>query len=281
MHLLLISCLWSCREAGLVHHNDSNKEPHRSRSLVQHHWPNPNGSSPGHCAQCTTWLTQSIPIPPGWWVEWLVSHWLCTKLYGLVSHQPLVCLLSHCGSGKRSQQVLASVDPSTSISLKDIKCRNASSFTSISSLLRKPPIFWKAIWSIMPCFLYIECPHSSKPLWCETPSSKGGAEVLVGGSLRFTLCQLWWASPTSQLHRVIMSTGQIHFHGLQLSIVYLKNSGMREGQLSALLIGQNKTLLSCFPVGLWIPSPSVVKLRWLAKSPSGSCWQSEFAFWLC
>jgi len=169
-----------------------------------------------------------------------VSHWLYGKLYWLVSHQPLVCLLRHCDLGSRSQQVLASVNLIISISLLDIKHHIASNFISISSSWRKPPMFWKAIQSVMPCF-FIKCPHSSRPLWCDTHSSKGVTEFLVGGFLRVMLCWLWWTSPTSQLCKVVMSDGQIHFHGLWLGI----DGWLKIGQIIKLLfawwVDQNKT----------------------------------------
>jgi len=88
---------------------------------------------------------------------------------------------------------------------------------------------------------FIEFPHSSKSLWYVTPSSEGGTEILVGGPIGCVLCQLGWASPPNQLCRVVMSVGQIHFCGLQLGIELLKNSELRVEQLSAPLIGWNKT----------------------------------------
>jgi len=100
-----------------------------------------------------------------------------------------------------------------------------------------------------------------KPLWFVTPSSKGRAEVLVGGSIEFALHWLGWATLPSQLHKVIMSGGQIHFHGLWLGIACSRDFELKEEQLSAPLVGQNKTLLSCFLIKLQIPFPSIARLR--------------------
>jgi len=137
------------------------KKPPSPLILIQLQCPRPNRLSPGHIVWCATWFTQRSPVLPGCCMPVLASVRLCDRLQWEFSHQPQVFIGSRCVSGTKSQHLFALVNQKMSMLFSVTKHHSVSNFTSLSSSLRNPPIFWNATRNVVVCF-----PHEITPRLC-------------------------------------------------------------------------------------------------------------------
>jgi len=91
----------------------------------------------------------------------LASMQLCDRHQWKFSHQLQVFIGSCCASGTRSQHLFALVNPKISILFLVTKCCSVSNFTSMSSSLRNPPMFWNATHNVVVCFSPLNYPTAA------------------------------------------------------------------------------------------------------------------------